>query len=145
MEPEEGQQGNVYIDPVLVESGFTPSVTGHTDEFYEDQMNLDNEPPTEEHKTHMDTIKNLIEKEPKMKQEIKKIIIDQLVKAKIHPDQYKELSQKLDSLEEPQAIRKKAQPKPRAKKAKQNKESDIPTIMAEDKNEISLVAPIKKC
>ena len=52
MEPEEGQPSNVYIDPILVESGFTPSVTGHTDEFYEVQMNLDNEPPTQEHKTH---------------------------------------------------------------------------------------------
>ena len=53
-----------------------------------------------------------------MKQDIKKIIVDQLVKAKIHPEQYKELSQKIDSLEEPQAIRKKSTTKTKSKKSK---------------------------
>ena len=59
----------------------------------------------------------------------KKIIVDQLVKAKIHPDQYNELKNKIDSLEIPEAIRKpraKPKPKPRAKKESDIIESELP-------------------
>ena len=54
-------------------------------------MDMDNEIINEEHKSHMDNIKSLLEKEPKLKDDIKKIIVDQLVKAKIHPEQYNKL------------------------------------------------------
>ena len=59
------------------------------DEYYQadrdPMMDLDieeeagNEPT---HKEHIENIKKLLEKEPKLKEEVKKIIVDQLVKAK---------------------------------------------------------------
>ena len=51
-----------------------------------------------------------------------------MVKAKIHPDQYKEISDKIESLEIPQSIR-----KPRVRKEKINKQTDIPIIIGETK------------
>ena len=64
------------------------------------------------HKEHIENIKKLLEKEPKLKEEVKKIIVDQLVKAKIKPDQYKELSQEIENLkiatEAPQSRRRSA-------------------------------------
>jgi hypothetical protein len=64
------------------------------------------------HKEHIENIKKLLEKEPKLKEEVKKIIVDQLVKAKIKPDQYKELNQEIENLkiatEAPQSRRRSA-------------------------------------
>ena len=48
-------------------------------------------------KITLKTLKKLLEKEPKLK-EVKKIIVDQLVKAKIKPDQYRELNQEIEIL-----------------------------------------------
>ena len=75
----------------------------------------------------MDNIKSLLEKEPKLKDDIKKIIVDQLVKAKMHPDQYEDIKNKIESLETPETIRKpRAKPKPRAKKESDIIESELP-------------------
>ena len=51
-------------------------------------MDMDNENINEEHTKHINNIKSLLEKEIKLTDDIKRIIVDQLVKAKIHPDQY---------------------------------------------------------
>ena len=57
---------------------------GGTPEFAPDELMIE----------HMKNIKSRLEKEPALKEDIKKIIVDQLVKAKIKPEQYKELSEK---------------------------------------------------
>ena len=96
-------------------------------------MNVDQEPMIEEHKKHIEDIKNILDKEPKLKEDIKKIIVDQMVKAKIRPDQYQELSAKINSLEEiPKAVRTRSS-KPRAIKEKQNMQADVPVIIEKTK------------
>jgi hypothetical protein len=106
--------------------------TGWTDE-PSDDMSLDQEHGleelNEEHKKHIENIKQLLEKEPKLRDEIKKVIVDQLVKAKIKPDQYQELNEEIQKYQTPEATRApraKRAPKPRAKKAPQSDTALLP-------------------
>ena len=78
------------------EPEYEPLDIGHTDEMLEGYlMDLDQK-QNETNKSHEEQIKALLKKEPKIKDEIKKIIVDQLVKAKIKTEQYSELSAETD-------------------------------------------------
>ena len=95
------------------------------------------------HMQHMKDIKTLLKKEPKLKENIKKTLVKELVKANIKPEQYNELKQEIDTMEVmPEAKRRESnkQPqKPRAKRdtKKQNTQVDIvnETLLAKPKRQ----------
>jgi hypothetical protein len=132
-----GENEYVGFDKDMEREEAGPSVTGYTDQLEDEYLRREREKEQEEldkelrekHMGHINNIKNLLEKEPKLKDDIKKIIVDQLVKAKIKPEQYNELKQQIESLEVPQAIRAKRTSKPRAKKSQQYQQTDIPMII----------------
>ena len=68
---------------------------------------------------HINRISDLL-KNTKLKNEIKSIIVDQFVKAKIKPEQYEALKQNIESLDIPEATRKAKVAKPKGKKSKIN-------------------------
>ena len=84
---------------------------------------------------HINKISELLKKEPKLKNEIKNIIVDQFVKAKIKPEQYEAIKQNIDALEVPEASHKAVKAKPRGKQSKLNKPVDevIEQIIVENK------------
>ena len=67
---------------------------------------------------HINKISELLKREPKLKNEIKNIIVNQFVKAKIKPEQYEAIKQNIDALEVPEATHKAKKAKPRGKKSK---------------------------
>ena len=93
------------------------------------------------HMQHMKDIKTLLKKEPKLKENIKKTLVKELVKANIKPEQYNELKQEIDTMEVmPEAKRRESnKQKPRAKRdtKKQNTQVDIvnETLLAKPKRQ----------
>ena len=67
---------------------------------------------------HINKISELLKREPKLKNEIKNIIVNQFVKAKIKPEQYEAIKQNIDALEVPEATHKAKKAKPRGKNSK---------------------------
>ena len=112
------------------------------EEKIEDLMNVD-EGLNEEQEKHIENIKNLLDREPKLKEDVKSIIVDQLVNSKINKEHYNKLNQKIESLEVPKAKRGKRvtkeeaqiiankEPKPRVRRPKKNNQAD--TLMIIDK------------
>ena len=84
---------------------------------------------------HINKISELLKREPKLKNEIKNIIVNQFVKAKIKPEQYEAIKQNIDALEVPEASHKAVKAKPRGKQSKLNKPVDevIEQIIVENK------------
>ena len=78
------------------------------------------------HITHMKNIVKLMNKHPDVKSEINKTLLEMYTKAKIKPEQYEILRQHIDTKEQPQTIRVKKEPKPRAKKSAQTDKAIIP-------------------
>ena len=60
VEREEGEEGTTYIDPRFMDTGSKPSFYAPTEDMIVD----------EELKTHMDNTKSLLEKEPKLEDDI---------------------------------------------------------------------------
>jgi len=112
------------------------------EEKIDDLMNVD-EGLNEEQEKHIENIKNLLDREPKLKEDVKSIIVDQLVNSKINKEHYNKLNQKIESLEVPKAKRGKRvtkeeaqiiankEPKPRVRRPKKNNQAD--TLMIIDK------------
>ena len=74
----------------------------------------------------MKNIVKLMNKHPDVKSEINKTLLEMYTKAKIKPEQYDILKQHIDTKEQPQSIRVKKEPKPRAKKSAQTDKAIIP-------------------
>ena len=87
------------------------------------EENEENEPPQV---THMKNILKLLKKHPEVKSDINKTLLEMFTKAKIKPEQYEILKQHIDTKEQPQTIRIKKAPKPRAKKSAQTDKALIP-------------------
>ena len=79
---------------------------------------------------HIADVVKIMEKEPKLKSEIKRTITEELAKGYINPAQFKRYNQEIENLntiqEAPQAIRAKKTPKPRAKKSVQSDKAILP-------------------
>ena len=112
-------EGQTYDTMDIEEEGSSLGVVPHTEQPKLNESQL----------KHIKEVVEIMEKEPKLKADIKRTIVEELAKGYINPEQFKRYSQELDNLntkqETPQTIRAKKTPKPRAKKSQQ---ADIPII-----------------
>ena len=80
---------------------------------------------------HIKDVVKILEKDPKLKSDIKRTITEELTKGYINPEQFKQYSQELENVaianEAPVAVREtKKTPKPRAKKSAQSDKAILP-------------------
>ena len=128
--PENISPSDVDIAGYISES--TPSYMSVPTEARDMQVDRD---PKEEPKLspsqlqHIEGVVKILEKDPKLKNDIKRTITEELTKGYINPDQFKHYNQELERItiekEVPEAIRGKRKAKPRAKKSAQ---ADTPII-----------------
>ena len=71
----------------------------------------------------------ILEKQPALKTDIRRTIVEELTKGYINPEQFKEYNQAIEDIaikEAPTAVRARKIPKPRAKKSQQSDNAIIP-------------------
>ena len=95
------------------------------------EMQVDEEPKLSDGQIkHIEDVVKILENEPKLKNDIKRTIVEELTKGYINPEQFKHYSQEIEKAqiknEAPEAIRGKKSAKPKAKKSAQpNKEKKM--------------------
>ena len=78
---------------------------------------------------HIKDVVKILEKQPALKNDIRRTIVEELTKGYINPDQFKEYNQAIEEAgikEAPPAVRARKTPKPRAKKSQQTDKAIIP-------------------
>ena len=85
---------------------------------------------TTEQADHIAKVFDIIEKDPKLKADIRRTITEEVAKGTMKPDQFKVYDEELKMLDTkdatPEAIRQKKTPKPRAKKSMQSDKAIVP-------------------
>jgi len=78
---------------------------------------------------HIKDVVKILEKQPALKTDIRRTIVEELTKGYINPEQFKEYNQAIEDIaikEAPTAVRARKTPKPRAKKSQQTDKAIIP-------------------
>ena len=78
---------------------------------------------------HIKDVVKILEKQPALKTDIRRTIVEELTKGYINPEQFKEYNQAIEDIaikEAPTAVRARKTPKPRAKKSQQSDKAIIP-------------------